>query len=29
MPPDKMPPDWEPYHLDSDMDAIFDQFKEE
>jgi len=23
------PPDWKPYHLDSDMDALFDQFKEE
>lgn len=22
-------PDWTPYHLDSDMDALFDQFKEE
>jgi hypothetical protein len=23
------PPDWEPYHLDNDMDNLFDQFKEE
>jgi hypothetical protein len=23
------PPDWEPYHLDNDMDDIFDQFTEE
>jgi len=23
------PPDWEPYHLDNDMDDIFDQFREE
>ena len=23
------PPDWEPYHLDTDMDDIFDQFREE
>ena len=22
-------PDWTPYHLDSDMDALFDRFKEE
>jgi hypothetical protein len=22
-------PDWEPYHLDGEMDQIFDQFKEE
>lgn len=22
-------PDWEPYHLDNDMDDIFDQFREE
>jgi hypothetical protein len=26
--PRETPPDWTPYHLDSDMDALFDQFKE-
>lgn len=25
----EVPPDWTPYHLDSDMDTLFDQFKEE
>jgi hypothetical protein len=29
VPGKQMPPDWQPYHLDSDMDALFDQFKEE